>query len=199
MPEITDDEIKEVLVYCEAFARSLRDIWPSSAAAQEKFRNRSRRDLPRFAKALQACRTEIDILENKIKGTYCAYCGLEFPMDDAAAASVTEHIHACEKHPIADYRGRIDTLTARVAELEKGLLSLYVHKDVHDLPVFSDNNDLLMVSTLNARIDALLPKQGNISKEDFDRHLNENAERVKAMPDYKRGTITGAPPKEGEE
>jgi septal ring factor EnvC (AmiA/AmiB activator) len=32
--------------------------------------------------------------------TWCAYCGLEIHIDDAAATKISEHIMACEKHPI---------------------------------------------------------------------------------------------------
>jgi len=52
-------------------------------------------------------------LSNKF--TYCAYCGKEFEID-AAAEKVSEHIHTCEKHPIADYRERIRILEQQLAE-----------------------------------------------------------------------------------
>ena len=34
--------------------------------------------------------------------TYCAYCGEQYPLDDAAASRVSEHIKTCVKHPMRE-------------------------------------------------------------------------------------------------
>ena len=47
--------------------------------------------------------------------TYCAYCGKRFPLDDRAAALVTEHIYTCEKHPLT---AEIKVLREEVKKLE---------------------------------------------------------------------------------
>lgn len=55
------------------------------------------------------------------KFTYCAYCGKEFPIEDAGAKEqVLAHIRECPNHPIADYRAEIERLLAgRKAVLER--------------------------------------------------------------------------------
>lgn len=48
--------------------------------------------------------TRIATLEAEItkmkEHTWCAYCGLEIFIDDEAATKISEHIMACEKHPL---------------------------------------------------------------------------------------------------
>lgn len=88
---------------------------------------------------------------------------------------------------------------ARIEELEQGLLNLRAMRGKYygDWGRFCDNKHTLNLETLNARIHALLGKEGSISKEDFDRHLEQNAERVKAMPKWKRDTITAREKSDG--
>ncbi len=48
---------------------------------------------------------EIDRLKSM---TYCAYCGIEFPLDDDAANQVSEHIRTCDKHPLREVEAESD-------------------------------------------------------------------------------------------
>lgn len=49
-----------------------------------------------YNRAYEAVMNSMDVKTGK---TYCAYCGAEYPLDDAAA-QVSEHIKTCEKHPM---------------------------------------------------------------------------------------------------
>lgn len=50
-----------------------------------------------YNRAYEAVMNSMDVKTGK---TYCAYCGAEYPLDDAAATLVSEHIKTCEKHPM---------------------------------------------------------------------------------------------------
>jgi len=45
-----------------------------------------------------------EVYQALVTKTYCAYCGAEFDLGDADAATtaVTEHIYSCEKHPMRE-------------------------------------------------------------------------------------------------
>jgi hypothetical protein len=44
--------------------------------------------------------------------TYCAYCGERFQLDDDVASRVSEHIRACQKHPMRKVEAERDALLA---------------------------------------------------------------------------------------
>ena len=54
--------------------------------------------------------------------TYCVYCGATFPLDNEAGAKVTNHIQACEKHPLnierAEHQKEIEKLFILLGDLE---------------------------------------------------------------------------------
>lgn len=38
---------------------------------------------------------------NDSQGTYCAYCGADFPIDgNEATDAITKHIYSCDQHPL---------------------------------------------------------------------------------------------------
>jgi len=52
------------------------------------------------------------------RGTYCAYCGKEFPLDNEAAESVAEHIRTCDKHPLFAANKELAEVMKKLAEHE---------------------------------------------------------------------------------
>jgi hypothetical protein len=117
MSEIQDNEI---LADCAWFA--------------DKHRGKNKQSGPywstiiRFPKLYdEAVRLQkrVDTLEDYIADypvptdTYCAYCGVRFPLDDDAAHLVSEHIRICEKHPMRLAEAEIKCLQQRIAELEQ--------------------------------------------------------------------------------
>jgi hypothetical protein len=63
-------------------------------------------------------REEIRLLS---ESTYCAYCGEKFPLDNAAAEQVAEHIRTCPKHPMRAAESEVARLREQVAEGERKL------------------------------------------------------------------------------
>lgn len=59
--------------------------------------------------------------------TYCAYCGQRYPLDDKAAALVTEHIYTCEKHPMRIPEAQRDELLRVVVEYEQFITINYAY------------------------------------------------------------------------
>ena len=62
-----------------------------------------------YNRAYEAVMNSMDVKTGK---TYCAYCGAEYPLDDKAAAQVSEHIKTCEKHPMRAAEAEVARLTA---------------------------------------------------------------------------------------
>ncbi len=79
-------------------------------------------------------------LERQLEATYCAFCGERFELDDAAG--VTQHIRACEKHPM---RAVEVAFAAASARLEKSQAAL---RDIYDACYAADCD-----GELDARID----------------------------------------------
>jgi DNA repair exonuclease SbcCD ATPase subunit len=50
--------------------------------------------------------------------TYCAYCGIRYPLDDQAATLVSEHIHTCEKHPMREVERQVAELRHRLEQYQ---------------------------------------------------------------------------------
>lgn len=76
----------------------------------------TRHVLDAHADAWEAERTE------RLKHTYCAYCGEDFPADDPGTPmAVTEHILTCEKHPLAAFRHDAERLEAANSALREAL------------------------------------------------------------------------------
>lgn len=67
---------------------------------------------------------KIEELERKLNFTYCAYCGKEFPIGEQGLKDIGEHIHSCEKHPIADYQKRISILEQAVREAKETIATI---------------------------------------------------------------------------
>ena len=69
-----------------------------------------------YNRAYEAVQNGMDYLAN---GTYCAYCGAEFPFDDHTATLVGEHIRTCEKHPMRDVEVRAKKAEAELTALRE--------------------------------------------------------------------------------
>jgi len=68
----------------------------------------------------RAEKAEAELVQAK-GGTYCAYCGQEFPLDDSAAEQVSEHIRRCEKHPMRAAEARAEKAEAEALECRQGM------------------------------------------------------------------------------
>lgn len=53
--------------------------------------------------------------------TYCAYCGERFQLDDDVASRVSEHIRACQKHPMRKVEAERDAARAEVGMKQDAL------------------------------------------------------------------------------
>ena len=78
--------------------------------------------LPSYMRGKDAERLEwllelADKQAEQLKRTYCTYCGTEFLLDDDAGTRVTEHIYACQEHPMWALQERVDDLQIQVANL----------------------------------------------------------------------------------
>jgi len=71
-----------------------------------------------YNRAYEAVINSMDVKTGK---TYCAYCGAEYPLDDNAAAQVSEHIKTCEKHPMRETEKRAEKAEARAERLQAAL------------------------------------------------------------------------------
>lgn len=74
-----------------------------------------------YNRAYEALMISMDVKAGKTYCAYCAYCGAEYPLDDNAAAQVSEHIKTCEKHPMRAVEARAEAAEARVHELQAAL------------------------------------------------------------------------------
>lgn len=64
-------------------------------------------------------RAENTDLKSKFGFTYCAYCGKKFPIDAPDATdAISEHVAACEKHPMRKMEAENEKLRAENAELK---------------------------------------------------------------------------------
>ena len=64
-------------------------------------------------------RAENTDLKSKFGFTYCAYCGKKFPIDAPDATdAISEHVAACEKHPMRKIEAENEKLRAENAELK---------------------------------------------------------------------------------
>lgn len=80
-----------------------------------------------YYKSILAALDRLDRAEARIKelegNMWCSYCGKEFPFDTATGDQLREHIHVCEKHPLAKAEARVRALT----ELIAGAVDLLEH------------------------------------------------------------------------
>jgi len=67
-------------------------------------------------KELAEARREVELMKEH---TWCAYCGHEIHIDDEAATKISEHIMACERHPIHIALADNAALRKRCEEAEK--------------------------------------------------------------------------------
>lgn len=81
-----------------------------------------------YNRAYEAVMNSMDVKTGK---TYCAYCGAEYPLDDNAAAQVSEHIKTCEKHPMR-------AAEARAERYEDALQQIHNWAIAYPLDVFPE-------------------------------------------------------------
>lgn len=84
-----------------------RHCWPAHDSGRldsppERWQEPDERD-----KEIKRLREEVRLLS---ESTYCAYCGEKFPLDNAAAEQVAEHIRTCPKHPMRVPEAEVATL-----------------------------------------------------------------------------------------
>lgn len=97
----------------------------------DKLRDENKRLKSELAAATAAIRGNVseiarlagEVAANKSK-TYCAYCGYIVPVDDDAATAISEHIKACDKHPLQTLAGAVDKLASERDSLREGLRRL---------------------------------------------------------------------------
>jgi len=78
-----------------------------------------------YNRAYEAVMNSMDVKTGK---TYCAYCGAEYPLDDNAAAQVSEHIKTCEKHPMRAVEARAEKAEARAERLQAAVDRLMAYR-----------------------------------------------------------------------
>jgi hypothetical protein len=71
------------------------------------------------------------VLTQEGMGTYCAYCGQRFELDDDAATLVSQHISTCGKHPM---RAIVAERDCAMAQLDNSRKSARAWKALSKLP-----------------------------------------------------------------
>ena len=88
-----------------------------------------------YNRAYEAVMNSMDVKTGK---TYCAYCGAEYPLDDAAATLVSEHIKTCEKHPMRETEKRAEKAEARAERYEEALQQIDTWAKAYPLDAFPE-------------------------------------------------------------